>query len=162
MLPDFKKIIEVFECMNLDNNAFFTFQNQDNLKVCVQYEKKWLKKEWAFWYSDHEANSKQHVSAQHLPSTLSAFKIGEKNFLTEVSNILLVQAAFADEFIRQMKDLFGVEVVQKTILDTQNFMDALKESVDSILKTNDNDSESNTPSISKKEQGERIGLRVVK
>ena len=154
MLPDFKKIIEVFECMSLDNSAYFTFQNQDDLKVCIQYEKKFTKKDWAIWFASHEINSKQIITSQHLSTVIEAFKISESDFLNEISNMLLIQAAFADEFIRQMTNLFGIEAVQKSILSTQNFMDELSQSVEKVLKKE--------ISSTAKPQGDRRGLRVIK
>lgn len=154
MLPDFKKIIEVFECISLDNSAYFTFQNQDDIKVCIQYEKKFTKKDWAIWFAAHETNSKQIISSQNLQVVLEVFKIAESDFIHEISNMLLIQAAFADEFIRQITDLFGNKAVQKSILSTQNFMDELSQSVEQAFKK-----EISPPA---KTQGDRRGLRVIK
>lgn len=155
MLADFsnfKKIIEVFECISLDHNAYFTFQNQDNIKVCVQYEKGPSKKDWSIWFDAHENNSKQIISSQHLSVVINAFKIDENNFINEIANVLLLQAAFADELIRQVTELFGKEAVQKSILETQNFMDGLAQSVEQVFKADS----------TAKMQAEKKGLRVVK
>lgn len=154
MLPDFKKIIEVFECMSLDNNAYFTLQNQDDLKVCIQYKKNLTKKDWSIWFASHETNSKQIITSQHLLAVLEAFKISDRDVVNEISHMLLIQAAFADEFIRQMTNLFGIEAVQKSILSTQNFMDELSQSVEQVFKK--------PPSLTPKNQSDRKGLRVIK
>jgi len=153
MLPDFKKVIEVFECISLDNNAYFTFMNGDGIKVCIQYEKKSSKKDWAIWFNSHPNNSKQIISSKHLLPVLEAFKIVENDFLLEIANMLLIQAAFADEFIRQITELLGVEAVQKSILST-HFMDELSKSVDKVIK------KETTPA--EKPKGDRRGLRVIK
>jgi hypothetical protein len=137
MLPDFNKIIEVFECMSLDNSAYFTFQSEENLKVCIQYEKQQSKNNWSVWIFGHERNSKKIISAQYLKKTLSSFKVIENEFVKELSNMLLFQAAYADEFIRQISDLLGANAVQKSILNTQNFMDELSHSVENIFHKND-------------------------
>jgi len=76
MLPDFK----------------ITFQNLDDIQVCVQYENKISKKNWSIWFATHEGQSKQILSSKHLLPTINAFKIREDDFIKEIAYILLHQA----------------------------------------------------------------------
>ena len=44
-----------------------------------------------------------------------------------------MQAAYADEFIRQISEVLGKEAVQNLYLYTQNFMDELAEKIRSLI-----------------------------
>ncbi|KAB8031766.1 hypothetical protein [Fluviispira multicolorata] len=125
MLPEIHNILEVFERMSLDNKAYLTFSNEENMQVCISYHKQTDQRNWSIWFSLNEEASRQTISVNHLQSVLKAFKVQEEFFIQELSGLLLLQAAFADEFIRQMTELFGKEKIQKSILATQNFMDEL-------------------------------------
>ncbi|BBH52308.1 hypothetical protein [Fluviispira sanaruensis] len=125
MAPEIHNILEVFERMSLDDKAYLTFSNEENMQVCLSYHKQTDQRNWSIWFSVNEEASRQTISVNHLQSVLKAFKVHEDLFITEISGLLLLQTAFADEFIRQMVELFGNEKVQKSILATQNFMDEL-------------------------------------
>ncbi len=154
MLRDFKKIVDIFEAMGLDNQAYFTLLNDKNQKICIQYQKDNTGKNWKLWNSDEESDPKKKINSETIQNTLKHFSIKEDDFLDEVSNSLLIQAAFADEFIRQLTILFGKEAIQKSIYDTQTFMEELSQSVEKILNTN--------KSSEKSTKNERAKLRVIK
>jgi hypothetical protein len=154
MLRDFKKIVDIFEAMGLDNQAYFTLLNDKNQKICIQYQKENTGKNWKLWNSDEESDPKKKINSETIQNTLKHFSIKEDDFLDEVSNSLLIQAAFADEFIRQLTILFGKEAIQKSIYDTQTFMEELSQSVEKILNTN--------KSSEKSTKNERAKLRVIK
>lgn len=133
MLPEIDTILEVFERMSLDDKVYFTFPNEEDIQVCILFHRKSDRRNWSLWLTINEEASKQNLSTQHLRQALKGFKISEKNFLKELADILLIQVAFADEFIRQITDVLGKEAVQKSILQTQNFMDELNQKIQSLL-----------------------------
>ncbi|WGL60641.1 hypothetical protein QEJ31_03365 [Pigmentibacter sp. JX0631] len=133
MLPEINTILEVFERMSLDDKVYFSFPNEEDIQVCILFNKKPDKRNWSLWFAMNEEASKQTLSVQHLQQVLKAFKINEKIFLKEIADVLLLQAAYADEFIRQISEVLGKEAVQKSILQTQNFMDELAEKIRSLI-----------------------------
>ncbi len=154
MQPDFKRILEFFESMSLDSNAYFTLQSIEDFKVCTYYKKRPDGKNWSIWFDGHEASSKQTITSKYLQSVIDAFKIKEHEFMREISHMLLMQAAFADEFIRQTINLLGKEAVQKSILETQNFMIELSKCVDGVL---------NRPvDVLEKKEENKSRLRIIK
>ncbi|APJ04415.1 hypothetical protein [Silvanigrella aquatica] len=132
MLPEINPILEVFERMTLDDKVYFTFPNEEDIQVCILFNKKTDKRNWSIWLALNEQASKQTITMGYLRETLKAFKINEKVFMKEVADVLLLQAAFADEFIRQVSEILGKEAVQKSILYTQNFMDELTAKIKNI------------------------------
>ena len=156
MLPDFTKIIDVFECMSLDNSAYFTFRDDDDSKICVQFEKISSRNNWKIWYEEKESSSTKLISSYDLRENLLLFNINEDEFLTEISSVLLTQVAFADEFIRQVTELYGQDAIQKSIYDTQTFMEELGQSVEKILNSQENQNKGTKSKIKKS------NLRIVK
>jgi ABC-type iron transport system FetAB ATPase subunit len=63
-----------------------------------------------------------------------AFQLDESFLAKELAGHLLTQAAFADQFVREVQELLGEEAVRESILRTQMFMDALKDAVSSALE----------------------------
>jgi hypothetical protein len=57
---------------------------------------------------------------------LRAFGVSNTEFEKELGGMLLTQAAYADEFVREVGNLFGHEALQKSILQTQEFMDSVR------------------------------------
>ncbi len=133
MLPEIDTILEVFERMSLDDKVYFSFPNEEDIQVCILFNKKPDRRNWSLWLAINEEASKQTLSTNHLRPALKAFKINEKTFLKEIADVLLMQAAYADEFIRQISEVLGKEAVQKSILHTQNFMDELAEKIRSLI-----------------------------
>lgn len=133
MLPEIDTILEVFERMSLDDKVYFSFPNEEDIQVCILFNKKPDRRNWSLWLAINEEASKQTLSTNHLRQALKAFKINEKTFLKEIADVLLMQAAYADEFIRQISEVLGKEAVQKSILHTQNFMDELAEKIRSLI-----------------------------
>lgn len=140
MLPEINTILEVFERMSLDDKVYFSFPNEEDIQVCILFNKKPDKRNWSLWFAMNEEASKQTLSVQHLQQVLKAFKISEKVFLKEIADVLLLQAAYADEFIRQISEVLGKEAVQKSILQTQNFMDELAEKIRSLIPSDNEQS----------------------
>lgn len=134
MLPEINSILEVFERMSLDEKVYLTFNNEEDIQVCILFSKKPDKRNWSIWFAVNEQASKQTITNTHLQAVLKAFKILEKVFIREIADVLLFQAAFADEFIRQVTEILGKEAVQKSILSTQIFMDELSSKVRALCK----------------------------
>lgn len=145
MLPEINTILEVFERMSLDEKAYFSFNNEEDIQICIMYTKKPDKRNWSIWLALNEQASKQTITINHLRQVLKAFKINESVFIKEFADVLLLQAAYADEFIRQITEVLGKEAVQKSILHTQNFMDELASKIKSLIHENEiQDHEKNT------------------
>ena len=138
MLPEINSILEVFERMSLDEKVYFTFKNEEDIQICIQFLKKTDKKNWSIWYALNEQASKQTITVSYLQSSIKAFKVSEKTFIKEIADVLLLQAAFADEFIRQVTEVLGKEAVQKSILQTQYFMDELTSKIRTIIEGDEN------------------------
>jgi hypothetical protein len=127
MRPEIEIILEEFEAISLDDRIYLDFVSDEELPVRVQFLRSAKGRSWSIWYPLNEAASKQTVSRIHFPLVLRAFGVSNTEFEKELGGILLTQAAYADEFVRQVSGLFGAEAVRKSISQTQNFMDELRE-----------------------------------
>ncbi|KAB8037718.1 hypothetical protein GCL60_11130 [Silvanigrella paludirubra] len=137
MLPEINTILELFERMTLDEKVYFSFNNEEDIQICIMFTKKPDKRNWSIWLALNEQASKQTVTINHLRQVLKAFKISEKVFIKEIADVLLLQTAYADEFIRQITEVLGKEAVQKSILQTQNFMDELASKIKNLIHENE-------------------------
>ena len=138
VLRNTQKILEAFESYNFEDKCFFSLENEEKVNINIYYDKTKKKsvnkgKYWSVWIHRKERTSKKIISSDKILLTLEKFKINENDFCNYLSYHLLVQVAFADEFIRQMTELFGPEPIQKSILETQNFMVNLEESIKNLL-----------------------------
>jgi len=158
MLPAIETIVDFFERMGLDEKNYFSLENRENNMVCIYYQKNNTHKNWSIWYFKQEETTKKIVSATDLSKELELFKVDPEEFIKQISSSVLLQAAFADEFIRQVTDILGPDAVQKSILQTQNFMTNLSEIVEKLMNQ-----EQTTPSKEKKDKKEsKPRLRIVK
>jgi hypothetical protein len=126
MCPELTTLIDDFERLSLDDRLNFWFTSHDELPVCVRFHRN-AGRNWSIWYPISEQASKQTVSQAHLPRVLDAFGIPETPFMEELGNVLLTQAAYADQFVREVGELLGEESVRKSIRQTQDFMDDFAE-----------------------------------
>lgn len=138
MLPPIEKLLEEFERITLDERVYMSFTSEEELEVCVQYRRA-VEKPWSVWYGLSQEASKQSCSRQHIPFVLKAFKVSERAFLRELVSVLLTQAAYADEFVRQVQTLVGEEAVRNSINETQKFMDHMSQVVNRLLKTSESE-----------------------
>ena len=136
MLPELQKLIDEFERLSLDDKMYLTFKNEDELEVALQYDRGQGNRAWQVWLREAPVDSRQTCSRSHLPAVLKAFRLSERDFVREVAGRLLTQAAFADEFVREVKEFLGVDAVRESIRNTQDFMDALRDAVKSALGDN--------------------------
>jgi hypothetical protein len=140
MLPELDRLLEEFERLSYDESLFFSFQNEDELDVHIQFRRNQAK-HWSIWFPLSEDSSKQNCSRFHFPEVLRAFRVREQSFSEELCGNLLLQASYANEFIRQTKELLGIEAVESSISSTQTFMESLKLAVQSLnLGSESNDS----------------------
>jgi hypothetical protein len=126
MRPELTTLIDEFERLSLDDRLNFWFTSHDELPVCVRFHRN-AGRNWSIWYPISEQASKQTVSQAHLPRVLDAFGVPETPFMEELGNVLLTQAAYADQFVREVGELLGEESVRKSIRHTQDFMDDFAE-----------------------------------
>jgi hypothetical protein len=126
MRPDMDVLLEEFERMSLDDKVFLDFVSDEELAVRVKFQKCAKGRCWSIWYIANEQASKQKVSRTHFPAVLRAFGVSNTEFEKELGGMLLTQAAYADEFVREVGNLFGSEALQKSILQTQEFMDTFR------------------------------------
>ena len=133
MLPDIHKLVDEFERLSLDEKMYLTFKNEDELEAAVQYDRGQGNRCWQVWLREAPVDSRQTCSRQHLPAVLKAFRLSERDFVREVAGRLLTQAAFADEFVREVKEFLGDDAVRESIRNTQDFMDALRGAVQNAL-----------------------------
>jgi hypothetical protein len=129
MRPEIETILEEFEALSLDDRIYLDFVSDEELPVRVQFLRSAKGRSWSIWYPLSEAASKQTVSRTHFPMVLRAFGVSNTEFEKELGGILLTQAAYADEFVRQVSGLFGAEAVRMSISQTQSFMNELREAL---------------------------------
>lgn len=133
MTPTVEELLEEFERLSLDDKVFLEFRSAENLEVSVLF-KRAEPRPWSFWYSVSEEASRQTSTRQHVPMILRAFQVEERLFHKELANCLLLQAAFADEFVREVTEILGPDAVRESIRNTQEFMETLKQSVASLIE----------------------------
>ena len=133
MLPELQKMIDEFERLSLDDKMYLAFKSEDDLDLAVQYDRGQGNRCWQVWLRDAPVDSRQTCSRGHLPAVLKAFRMSERDFVREVAGRLLTQAAFADEFVREVKEFLGDDAVRESIRNTQDFMDALRNAVQGAL-----------------------------
>lgn len=127
------ELILEFERLSLDERLYFQIINEENLDVAINYNSK-EHRPWSVWLICSEKASKQKISNIFLIKVLEAFKVPLAIFYNELSSILLVQAAYANEFIKQVSVLLSEYSVQNSIQQTTEFMEILKSSVNKQLK----------------------------
>jgi hypothetical protein len=131
-------LLQEFEHWSLDEKLFLEFVSDEELEVRVKFQKCPKGRCWSIWYVANEQASKQTISRQHFPAVLRAFGVSNTEFEKELGGMLLTQAAYADEFVRQMGNLFGAEALQKSILQTQHFMDAVRDALPRCVGDDEN------------------------
>jgi hypothetical protein len=129
MIPALPNLLEEFESLSLDDAVYFVLRSEEDLEVAVHYQKKNMPLCWSVWFKLSEEASKQTCSRENLPFVLEAFGLTRANVEKEIAGRLLSQAAFADEFVRNVGDLLGQEALRESIRATQLFMESLKEMV---------------------------------
>ncbi|NBO39378.1 hypothetical protein EBU99_12430 [bacterium] len=143
-------MVDAFERTSLDDRLHIIMRSDEDLEVCIEFNRDDQFRCWTFYFRDAREESKQNCSRTHAVEVARAFNLSESGLAKELAGHLLTQAAFADQFVREMQELLGLDAVRESIMRTQLFMDALKEAVSSALSDNDelsNEDESleNTP-----------------
>lgn len=162
-LPD---MIAAFERTSMDDKLYIVMRSEEDLEVCVEFNREDQLRCWTFYYKDAKQESRQKCSRAHAAEIARAFKIADGIFARELAGHLLTQAAFADQFVREIQELLGKDAVRESIMSTQLFMDALKDAVSSALEQTPEQDESfalesnNTPLPPPPEQP--FKLRVIK
>jgi hypothetical protein len=133
MSPTIDELLVEFETLSLDERVYLVMRSDEDLEVCIHFQRKDAPKCWSVWYKLSEEASRQQCSRQSFPLVLRAFQVADGTFITELSNRLLTQAAFADEFVRSVSALLGAEAVRESIRATQAFMENLRALVQRTL-----------------------------
>lgn len=127
------QVLEVFERLSIDEQAYFSLKNDEDKLVSFQFVRN-ASRSWSIWLAINKDASKQTCSRAHFPKSLSAFKVTETKVVQHLTSLLLTQAAYADEFIRQVTELLGAEAVKNSIRDTQYFMLELEKAVTQVFE----------------------------
>lgn len=135
MNVNLQDMINAFERTSLDEHLYMILRSEEELDVCVEFNRNDQFRCWSFYFRDASDESRQRCSKSHAVEVARAFKLNDHAFTNELARHLLTQAAFADQFVREVQELLGVEAVRESIMGTQLFMDALKEAVASALDT---------------------------
>lgn len=130
-LPD---MIAAFERTSMDDKLCIVMRSEEDLEVCIEFDREDQFRCWTFYYRDAQQESRQRCSRTHAAEIARAFKLPESAFSHELAGHLLTQAAFADQFVREIQELLGKDAVRESIMSTQLFMDALKDAVSSALE----------------------------
>lgn len=145
MPQSLETLVSEFERLSLDDRIYMTFKSEEELGVAVQFERRADGRCWSVWYLEAAQASKQMCSRSHLEPVLRAFRVSDAAVHEALSNKLLTQAAFADEFVREVTQIMGEEAVRASIRSTQDFMDALRDAVKGLFPE-ESSSHPNTPS----------------
>jgi hypothetical protein len=160
-------MIDAFERTSLDERLHIIMRSEEELDVCVEFNRSDQFKCWTFYFRDAHEESRQRCSRIHAVEVAHAFKLSESTFSKELAGLLLTQAAFADQFVREIQELLGVDAVRESIMRTQLFMDALKEAVSSALDGNssheaEDESETTVSETVPPPVNQPLKLRVIK
>jgi hypothetical protein len=162
-----QEMINAFERTSLDEHLYMIMRSDEELDVCIEFNRNDQFRCWSFYFRDASEESKQRCSKTHAVEVARAFKLNDTAFSNELARHLLTQAAFADQFVREVQELLGVEAVRESIMGTQLFMDALKEAVSSALETESHEADSadeaeETPEPLPPPSNQTFKLRVIK
>jgi hypothetical protein len=128
-----QEMVDAFERTSLDERVFLILSSSEELDVCVEFNRQDQLRCWSLFFRDAPTESLQKCSRLHVAEVARAFKLSERTLAHELAKHLLTQAAFADQFVREIRDLLGEPAVRESIVQTQLFMDALKDAVSSAL-----------------------------
>jgi len=129
-----QEMIAAFERTSMDDKLCIVMRSEEDLEVCIEFDRADQLRCWTYYYKDAKQESRQRCSRTHAAEIARAFKLSEAAFARELAGHLLTQAAFADQFVREIQELLGKDAVRESIMSTQLFMDALKEAVSSALE----------------------------
>lgn len=160
-------MINAFERTSLDEHLYMILRSEEELDVCVEFNRNDQFRCWSFYFRDASEESKQRCSKTHAVEVARAFKLNDSAFTNELARHLLTQAAFADQFVREVQELLGVDAVRESIMGTQLFMDALKEAVSSALESDAHEQDADDDLEEAQEpvpppSGQTFKLRVIK
>lgn len=162
-----QNMVDAFERVSLDERLHIIMRSEDDLEVCVEFDRADQFKCWTFYFRDAQSESRQKCSRAHAVEVACAFKLNSAAFAKELAGHLLTQAAFADQFVREVQELLGHDAVRESIVRTQLFMDALREAVSSSLEASAPTDTHMSEEISHSEPvppptGQPLKLRVIK
>lgn len=126
-------MVDAFERTSLDDQLYIIVSSMEELDVCIRFNRDDQLRCWTFFFKDAAEESSQKCSRNHFVDVARAFQLNETALAKELAGHLLTQAAFADQFVREITELLGEEAVRESIMRTQLFMDALKDAVSSAL-----------------------------
>lgn len=129
-----EEMIAAFERTSMDDKLCIVMRSEEDLEVCIEFDRDDQLRCWTYYYKDAKQESRQRCSRTHAAEIARAFKLSEAALARELAGHLLTQAAFADQFVREIQELLGKDAVRESIMSTQLFMDALKEAVSSALE----------------------------
>jgi len=160
-------MVNAFERTSLDEHLYMILRSEEDLDVCVEFNRNDQFRCWSFYFRDASEESKQRCSKTHAVEVARAFKLNDKAFTDELARHLLTQAAFADQFVREVQEFLGVDAVRESIMGTQLFMEALKEAVSSALENDPQDQDGADETVQAPEpvpppSGQTLRFRVIK
>lgn len=167
MTFNLQQMIDAFERISLDERLHIILRSEDDLEVCVEFDRNDQFRCWSFYFKEAKNESRQNCSRVHAVEVARAFKLPESAFAKELADHILTQAAFADQFVREVQELLGFEAVKESIIRTQLFMDSLREAVTSTLESSPLATSKNEPEAEPEEpfpppHGTGSKLRIIK
>ncbi|MEN9824718.1 MAG: hypothetical protein RI953_463 [Pseudomonadota bacterium] len=129
-----QEMVDAFERTSLDDRLFIVLKSMEELDVCIEFNRDDQLRCWTLFFREAREESSQKCSRAHFVEIARAFQIDDHTLSNELAGHLLTQAAFADQFVREIRELLGEDAVRESIVRTQLFMDALKDAVSSALE----------------------------
>ncbi|MFZ9519497.1 MAG: hypothetical protein ACO3A4_03375 [Silvanigrellaceae bacterium] len=128
-----QEMVDAFERTSLDDRLFIVIKSMEELDVCIEFNRDDQFRCWTLFFREARDESAQKCSRAHFVEIARAFQLDDTTLANELAGHLLTQAAFADQFVREVRELLGEDAVRESIVRTQLFMDALKDAVSSAL-----------------------------
>jgi len=117
-----REIVDAFERLSIDDRLHLVLPSLEELDVCIQFDRQDQLRCWTFYFREAKDESSQQCSRAHFVEVARAFQLDESLLAKELAGHLLTQAAFADQFVREVQELLGEDAVRESIVRTQLFL----------------------------------------
>lgn len=117
-----------FERLSMDERLRFELRNAAGIEVILSFRRADARP-WSMWFAKQETESKQSCTRAHLAQASAAFALDPGQVSQELCQCLILQAAYAGEFVRQVGQIVGASELDEGLRRTRDFMDNLSKMV---------------------------------
>lgn len=131
-----------FERLSMDERLRFDVRNSSGIEVILSFRRADARP-WSLWFAKQEQESKQSCTRAHLAQAAASFALDPSVLSQELCQCLILQAAYAGEFVRQVGQIVGAAELEEGLRRTRDFMDNLSKMVQGAVQANEEDPSSN-------------------